>query len=1037
MLQSTPAPQSPSSAVAKPLLILVDGHSLAFRSYFAFAKGRDGGLRTTTGIPTSVCFGFLKSLVEVISSEQPQSMAVAFDTKEPTFRHEADKTYKAGREETPEEFIPDLKNLQELLVGLRVPVLRAPGFEADDVLATLAHRASDAGYQVKIVTGDRDLFQLVDPNKGITVLYLSSSFWRRSSDTGPVEFNTEDVVAKLGITPAQVVDYKALCGDKSDNIPGVKGIGDKTAVKLLKEYGTLEDIYASLDKMKGSVKQKLEKGEAEAKHSQYLAQLRFDAPAEIELEDTKLQGFDLGVIKPLLAKLELKLFLDKIDQLQEQFGGVVVEEAAAESVEVVVPDREDEDLWFFSAEDTEAYQQEQLANKPFQARIINTEAKLTELVQQLQNCTNPNFPVAWDTETSALEPRDAQLVGIGCCFFKQKAEGRRQEAGGKKEEKAEGRGQRAEGRKEGKEGGKEEGEDNCLSEIEITGGEEIQSSDVEVAYIPIAHQRGVNLDLDLVLEALRPILESTDYPKALQNSKFDRLVLRSQGIQLEGVVFDTMLASYVINPDNSHNLGELALKYLGLTAKSYTDLVPKGKTIGEVDIPAVADYCGMDVYTTFMIVAKLRSEFRNTPQLQQLLLEVELPLEPVLAEMEYQGIRIDQAYLKNFSQQLEKDLLELEEQAYQDAGEKFNLGSPKQLSELLFVKLELDRKKSRKIKTGYSTDAATLEKLRGDHPVVDGILEYRSLAKLKSTYVDALPALVRSDSQRVHTDFNQAVTTTGRLSSSHPNLQNIPIRTAFSRQIRKAFIPESGWLLVAADYSQIELRILAHLSKEPVLVKAYQTKGDVHTLTAQMLFDKEEVTTEERRLGKVINFGVIYGMGAQRFAREAKMPAAQGKIFIDRFNQRYPQIFAYLEQMKQEAIAQGYVETILGRRRYFHFTSEKLRRLQGKDLAEINLEQLKGLGAYDAGLLRAAANSPIQGSSADIIKVAMVKLHEILQNYQARLLLQVHDELVFEVPPEEWEELQPKIREAMESAVELTVPLMVDVHAGCNWMEAK
>ncbi|NES22231.1 MAG: DNA polymerase I, partial [Symploca sp. SIO3E6] len=869
--------------------------------------------------------------------------------------------------------------------------------------------------------------------------YLDSSFWRRSSDTGPVEFNSEDVVAKLGITPAQVVDYKALCGDKSDNIPGVKGIGDKTAVKLLKEYGTLEEIYASLGKMKGSVKQKLETGEAEAKHSQYLAQLRFDAPAEIELEDTKLQGFDLGVIKPLLEKLELKLFLDKIDQLQERFGGVVVEEAATQSVEVVVPGREDEDLWFFSAEDTEAYQQEQLANKPFQARIIDTEAKLTELVQQLQNCTNPEFPVAWDTETSALEPRDAELVGIGCCFFKQKEEekaggrrqeaeekagGRRQEAGGKEEEKAGGRRQEA----EGKAGGRGQ---------EAEGKEEIQSSDVTVAYIPIAHQRGVNLDRDLVLQALRPILESTNYPKALQNTKFDRLVLRSQGIQLGGVVFDTMLASYVLNPDNSHNLGELALKHLGLTAKSYTDLVPKGKTIGEVDIPAVADYCGMDVYTTFMLVAKLRAEFRQTPQLQQLLLEVELPLEPVLAEMEYQGIRIDQPYLKDFSQQLEKDLLTLEEQAYQDAGEKFNLGSPKQLSELLFVKLELDRRKSRKIKTGYSTDAATLEKLRGDHPVVDGILEYRSLAKLKSTYVDALPALVRSDSQRVHTDFNQAVTTTGRLSSSNPNLQNIPIRTAFSRQIRKAFIPESDWLLVAADYSQIELRILAHLSKEPVLVEAYQTKGDVHTLTAQMLFEKEEVTTEERRLGKVINFGVIYGMGAQRFAREAKMPAAQGKIFIDRFNQRYPQIFAYLEQMKQEAIAQGYVETILGRRRYFNFTSEKLRRLQGKDLAEINLEQLKGLGAYDAGLLRAAANSPIQGSSADIIKVAMVKLHTILQHYQARLLLQVHDELVFEVPPEEWEELQPQIREAMESAVELTVPLVVEVHAGSNWMEAK
>ena len=998
MLQSTPAPksQSPasSSAVVRPLLILVDGHSLAFRSYFAFAKGRDGGLRTSTGIPTSVCFGFLKSLVEVMTSEQPQSIAVAFDTQEPTFRHEADPNYKAGREETPEDFIPDLQNLQELLAALRVPVVTAPGYEADDVLATLAHQASDEGYQVKILTGDRDLFQLVDPQKAITVLYLSNSFLRRSSDTGPVEFNSEDVAAKLGITPAQVVDYKALCGDKSDNIPGVRGIGDKTAVKLLSEYGTLEEIYASLDQIKGSIQKKLEAGEAEAKRSQYLAQLRFDAPVEMELEDTELQGFELEVIQPLLSKLELKSFLDDIEQLQERFGGAVIEEVAPESVEVVIPDREDDDLWFFSYEDTEAYQQQLLANKPFQARIINTEAKLSELVQELQNCTNPEFPVAWDTETTDLEPRDAQLVGIGCCFLK-------------------------------------------LSSNQAKEPEEIQSSDVEVAYIPIGHQQGVNLAKDTVLEALRPILESTSYPKALQNAKFDRLVLRCQGIKLAGVVFDTMLASYVLNPDDTHNLSDLALKYLGLTAKSYTELVPKGKNIGDVDIPAVADYCGMDVYTTFMLVNKLRSQLRKAPKLLQLLLEVELPLEPVLAEMEYQGIRINQAYLKNLSQQLEKDLLSIEEQAYQDAGEEFNLGSPKQLSELLFVKLRLDRKKSRKIKTGYSTDASTLEKLRGDHPVVDGILEYRSLAKLKSTYVDALPALVRADSQRVHTDFNQAVTTTGRLSSSNPNLQNIPIRTAFSRQIRKAFIPESGWLLVTADYSQIELRILAHLSKEPVLVEAYQTKGDVHTLTAQILFEKEEVTTEERRLGKVINFGVIYGMGAQRFAREAKMSASEGKVFIDKFNERYPQIFAYLEQMKQEAIAQGYVETILGRRRYFNFASEKLLRLQGKPVEEINLETLKGIGAYDAGLLRAAANSPIQGSSADIIKVAMVRMQEVLQNYQARLLLQVHDELVLEVPPEEWEELQPKIRETMESAVELTVPLVVDVHAGLNWMEAK
>lgn len=356
--------------------------------------------------------------------------------------------------------------------------------------------------------------------------------------------------------------------------------------------------------------------------------------------------------------------------------------------------------------------------------------------------------------------------------------------------------------------------------------------------------------------------------------------------------------------------------------------------------------------------------------------------------------------------------------------------------------MKLDRRKSRKIQTGYSTDAATLEKLQGDHPVVDAILEYRTLAKLKSTYVDALPALVRPDTHRVHTDFNQTATSTGRLSSSNPNLQNIPIRTAFSRQIRKAFLPESGWLMVAADYSQIELRILAHLTQEPVLVSAYQNNEDIHTVTAKLLFEKETVTSEQRRLGKIINFGVIYGMGAQRFARETGMKAADGKIFIEKFNQTYPKVFAYLQGIQKDAIAKGYVETILGRRRYFNFTSDRLRRLLNVKPEDIDLDSIKGLSAYDAGLLRAAANAPIQGSSADIIKIAMVRLHELLHNYQARLLLQVHDELVFEIPPHEWKELQPQIKTTMETALERTdvdfsVPLFVDVRAGQNWMETK
>ena len=986
MSQAISASNSSTSEPAnRPTLILVDGHSLAFRSYFAFAKGRDGGLRTTTGIPTSVCFGFLKSLLEVMATQQPTSMAIAFDLGLPTFRHEADDTYKADRPGTPEDFIPDLKNLQELLAAFNLPIITAPGFEADDVLGTLAVRGTDAGYRVKVVTGDRDLFQLVDLDKEISILYLGSTFWQRSNNIGIVEFEPEQVKEKMGVLPSQVVDYKALCGDKSDNIPGVKGIGDKTAVQLLNSYGNLDQIYASLDQIKGATRKKLEEGKESAYHSRYMATLVLDIPLEIQLEDFKLKGFDSTVLTPILEKLEFKSFLGRITQIQERFGGTSEERGGegergggGEEDEFEFSSSSSDDLWFFGAADTEAAQQQ--VGSPITPRIIDTPAKLMELVNKLKTYTDPSLPVAWDTETTDLEPRDARLVGIGCCW----------------------------------------------------GFE----SD-ETAYIPIGHTEGENLELETVLDALRPILESADYPKALQNAKFDRLVLRCQGIELAGVVFDSMLASYVLSPESSHNLGELSQRYLGLTTKSYLDLVPKGKTIAELDIPTVAEYCGMDVYTTFGLVPKLRAELEKVPALDELLLEVEQPLEPVLAEMEYNGIRIDKAYLKQLSQQLEIDLAALEEQAYAAAEQKFNLGSPKQLSQLLFGKLNLDTKKSRKTQLGYSTDAATLEKLREDHLVVDLIVEHRTLSKLKSTYVDALPVLVRSDTQRVHTNFNQTGTTTGRLSSSNPNLQNIPIRTAFSRQIRKAFLPEPGWLLVAADYSQIELRILAHLTQEPILVEAYRKNEDIHTVTARLLFENETVTPDERRLGKIINFGVIYGMGAQRFAREAKVKVADAKVFIERFNLRYPKVFAYLQQMEQAAIAQGYVETILGRRRYFNFTSDRLRRLLNRKPEEIQLDSLRGLSANDSGLLRAAANAPIQGSSADIIKIAMVRLHEVLQNYQAKLLLQVHDELVLEIPPSEWEELQPQIRSTMESAVELSVPLKVDVHVGQNWMETK
>ncbi len=972
----TPSKQltSDKSSPKNPTFVLVDGHSLAFRSYFAFAKGRDGGLRTKSGIPTSVCFGFIKSLLEVMEKQQPEAIAVAFDLGLPTFRHQADDTYKADRPGTPEDFIPDLENLHELLTGLNLPIITAPGYEADDVLGTLAQTASKAGYEVKILTGDRDLFQLVDKDKQISVLYLNKESLQRSSK-GLKEFHSEEVKEKLGVLPTQVVDFKALCGDKSDNIPGVKGIGEKTAVQLLDTYGTLDKVYQSLDEIKGAAQKKLAAGKEDAEKSKFLAKIVEDVPLEVDLEECKLKGFENSELKPILEKLEFSSFLKKINELQQKFGGDVEEIAQPEAVEV-----EDDDLWFWSAKETEEFQKQNAS--PIQPRIIDTEAKLKDLITILKKFTNSETPVAWDTETTDLEPRDADLVGIGCCW-----------------------------------------------------GTEAD----EVAYIPVAHKNGNNLDLNIALEALRPILESADYPKAFQNTKFDRLVLRCQGINIVGVIFDSMLASYVLNPDNSHGLSELSQKYLGLMAKSYVELVPKGQTIADVSISEVADYCGMDAYTTFGLVAKLREELDNFPRLSKLLLEVEQPLEEVLADMEYQGIRIDTAYLKELSQQLETDLNKLEAQVHEIAGEKFNLGSPKQLSQILFENLGLNRKYSRKIKTGYSTDAATLERLQEDDEtgIIEAIIEYRTLSKLKSTYVDALPALVREDTKRVHTDFNQTATSTGRLSSSNPNLQNIPIRTAFSRQIRKAFVPEEGWLIVAADYSQIELRILAHLSQEPVLVEAYNNNEDIHTVTARLVYEKDDINSDERRVAKTINFGVIYGMGSLRFSRSTGIDKNLANEFIKRFYTRYPKVFEFLEGLKKQAISQGYVETILGRRRYVDFTSRNLQNKKNVPPEEIDLSQLKNIGAYDAGLLRAAANAPIQGSSADIIKIASIKIHELLQNYQARLLLQVHDELIFEVPPQELEELQIQIKSVMENALELSVPLLVEAKAGDNWMEAK
>lgn len=961
--------------MSKPIVLLIDGHSLAFRAYYAFTSNP---LRNSQGIPTSICYGFLSGLLGLIESYHPQYLAIAFDTAEPTFRHLADQQYKVDRKETPDDFIPDIQNLQLLLNRLEIPVITCPGYEADDILGTLATLAGNQGFGVKIVSGDRDLFQLVEDEKEISVLYFDKNAVKNTKVI--VEYHSVEVEEKLGIKPAQVIDYKALCGDKSDNIPGVTGIGEKTAVKLLKKYGTLTEVYQHLEELKPAEKKKLLTGKDNALHSQMMATIVTDVSLTHSLEDCHFKSLNADSAIPILQELDLNKIIKQLKKLQPTVSSEIIAENTPSNQQLsLFPSVTVEDNTILSQPLVMISETSQ--EKKIHPLIIDTPEKLENLITILKNCLNSEHPVAWDTETSSLEVQDTKLVGIGCCWGDNKN---------------------------------------------------------NIAYIPVNHTTGEQLEQSLVLSSLKPILESDKYPKVLQNSKFDRQIFYHQGINLQGIVFDTLLASYVINPRLTHNLTDLSKRYLtDIVSLSYKDLgIPKGKTIADLEIETVANYCGLDAYATYLLVDKLKNQLKQTPDLYRLLMEVEIPLEPVLSKMEILGITLDIPYLETLSKSLQEELKDIQNKVYEIAGEVFNLDSPKQLSELLFEKLGLNRKKSRKIKTGYSTDHATLEKLQGEHPVIDYILDHRTLSKLQSTYTDALVKLVHPKTGRIHTDFNQTVTETGRLSSSNPNLQNIPIRTEFSKKIRQAFIPQKDWLLVSADYSQIELRILAHFSQEPALIDAYNNNLDVHTVTAKLLLEKEDISPEERRLGKIINFGVIYGMGSQRFSREAGVSVEVGKEFIQRYRKTYSNVFNYLERMKKEAISQGYVTTLLGRRRYFEFVSDCLKPLQGVNPEEINLEALK-LDYYDTELLRASANAPIQGSSADIIKVAMIQLDRILEGYQAKLLLQVHDELVLEIPPNEWEELQTKIKITMENAVSLSIPLLVEVHHGYNWMTAK
>ena len=967
----------------KPILLLVDGHSLAFRSFYAFSKGIDGGLTTKEGFPTSVTYGFLKSLLDNSKNISPEGVCITFDTEKPTFRHELDPNYKANRDVAPDVFFQDIEQLEIILEeSLNLPIFKSPGYEADDLLGTIANDASSKGWCVNILSGDRDLFQLVDDQKDIYVLYMGGGPYAKSGN--PTLMNENGVKEKLGVAPERVVDLKALTGDSSDNIPGIKGVGPKTAINLLKENDTLDGIYQALDKIqqnndkkykgfiKGSVIEKLRNDKHNAFLSRDLAKINTEVPLILS-NGYELKNINQELLSESLKKLELSTLLRQIDIFNSTFskGGfdknnVAKEEEKAPKV----------------AGNNELENSENKIPK-INVTVVNDFELLDKLIQRLDKT---NQIVSLDTETNSLNPIDAELVGIGLCL----------------------------------------GEEND-----------------DLFYIPLGHQTkketSNQLSIEDVFSKLRNWIEDPKKEKALQNSKFDRQIFFNHGLDLKGVTFDTLLADYLLNNQEKHGLSEISFRLFGFKPPSFKETVGKNKDFSFVDIDEASIYCGYDVFLTFKIVKIFKESFsKEKDELIKLFEEIELPLEPVLSQMEMNGITIDIPYLDKLSKELKSTLEDIESKVYELAEESFNLSSPKQLGEILFEKLNLDKKKSRKTKTGWSTDAVVLERLVDEHEIIQHLIKHRTLSKLLSTYIDALPNLINEKTGRVHTNFNQAATATGRLSSSNPNLQNIPVRTEFSRRIRKAFLPEKNWKLLSADYSQIELRILAHLADEEILINAFHKNDDIHSLTARLIFEKEEISSDERRVGKTINFGVIYGMGIKKFARSTGVSTPEAKEFLIKYKERYSKIFKFLELQERLALSKGYVKTIFGRKREFKFDKNGLGRLIGKDPYEIDLQSARRAG-MEAQSLRAAANAPIQGSSADIIKIAMVQLNKkfIEMNVPAKMLLQVHDELLFEVEPDSLEITTKLVKKTMEDCVKLNVPLLVDIGIGDNWMETK
>jgi DNA polymerase-1 len=915
-----------------PTIFLIDGHALAYRTYFAITAG-GGRFSTTAGEPTAGIFGFASVLIRLLEQEKPEYLAVAFDTGK-TFRNQLFKEYKTTRAKMPEDLRPQIERIRQMIDAFDVQRIELEGFEADDVLGSIAHQAVAAGLGVKIITGDKDLLQLVNDR---IIVSLPGSKLSESKD-----YTEPDVKELLGVTPAQVVDYKALVGDHSDNIPGVPGVGEKTATSLLTQYPTLDEIYTHLNDITPRIKTKLEEGKESAYLSRDLATIRTNLPVSLDLEKASTKILDFPAVEKFFQQMEFRSLLSRLHNLQNQGIGTSGQQLSLFGHEI--------------------HRVGENAPHKMDVIIVNSEEQLAALKQKLDSSQE----IALDTETTSVSAMKADLVGIS---------------------------------------------------ISVKEGEGY--------YIPVGHFTGeTQLSIEKVISELKGIFKNPEKKIIGHNLKFDAIMLARNGCMPVNLYFDTMIAEWLLHPD-SHNLGlkDLAETYLGVNMTHIEELIGSGKSqinMSKVPVQKAADYAAADAEITFELKKLFATKLSET-KAQKILHEVEMPLIPVLAGMEMAGISLDVEFLKQMSAELLKRLVEIEDEVQKAVGYPFNLNSTQQLSKVLFETLKLEPpNRGKKTASGhYSTSAEVLEELRGKHPIVDRILENRELAKLRSTYLEALPLAINPVTHRVHTSFNQTGAVTGRLASSEPNLQNIPIRTELGSQIRKAFIAQPGSFLLAVDYSQIELRIVAHMSGDEAMLEAFRAGQDIHATTAAAIYNEnlDEVTKEQRRHAKAINFGLIYGMSAFGLTRTTDLTLAEAENFVKEYFMDFPGVKRYLDGIRKIATQQGYVETLRGRRRYFP-----------------NLKSGSN-PALRAREEREAINAPIQGTAADILKIAMVRLPAALQKagVHSKLLLQVHDELVLECPQAELVETAKVVQNVMESAFPLSIPLLTDARWGSNW----